>query len=263
MLEETTIALAPALIHSQSAKAVSIAQQLRTQYRFVEPERSNIIIVVGGDGELLHALHRYRHLKTPFYGINSGSIGFLMNSPANIDVSLAALAQARAAYLYPLEMKVYGIDGKVQEALAINEVSIFRSTNQAAKLKIEIDEVERMAELIADGVIISTPAGSSAYNLSAGGQILPLDANLLCLTPICPFRPRRWHGALLPFSAAIRLTVLEGAKRPVNAVADFHEFSEVKYINVRLLHDKSSAIKLMFDPNHSLEDRIIKEQFSY
>ncbi len=162
--------------------------------------------------------------------------------------------------LYPLSMEAEGFEGQISHALAINEVSIFRSTNQAAKFMVAVDGIERITELIADGALVATPAGSSAYNLSAGGAIVPLGSDILSLTPICPFRPRRWQGALLPSSAVIKFEILENHKRPVNAVADFHEFSNIKSVTVRSL--KSQQIKLRFDKNHSLEDRIIKEQFS-
>ncbi|WP_250312239.1 NAD kinase [Rickettsia endosymbiont of Oedothorax gibbosus] len=248
-----------AIIYNNSTKSLELVKQLELFYQFCKVEKAEIIIVVGGDGELLHAIHRYMHLNIPFYGINSGNIGFLMNSII-IEKLIDNLQESIVSHLYPLETQVETVDSKTHTALAINEVSIFRKTNQAAKFKIEIDQVERMSELVADGAMVATPAGSSAYNLSAGGPILPLESNVLCLTPICPFRPRRWHGALLPFSTTIRFEILESNKRPVNAAADFQEFDDIKSVLIKSA--KNKMIKLLFDKKNSLENRIIKEQFN-
>ena len=249
-----------AIISNQSLKSLEIVNDLKKLYNFVEPEFAELILVVGGDGELLNSLHRYMHLNIPFYGINSGNVGFLMNS-LHIEKLFDNIQTANLTSLHPLNMEAEDCNGKIHSAIAINEVSIFRNTNQAAKIGIEIDSVERMKELIADGILISTPAGSSAYNLSAGGHILPLDSNLLCLTPICPFRPRRWHGALLSYAAVIKFHLIESNKRPVNAVADFQEFNNIISVTVKSINNRT--IQLLFDKNHSLEDRIIKEQFSW
>ena len=246
------------IIHNQSTKALEIIERLKIFYDYTTPEKAELIVVIGGDGELLHALHKYMHLNIPFYGINAGSIGFLMNSLIDSDLPIN-IHEATITHLHPLTMEAVAFNGITYSALAINEASIFRKTNQAAKFRIEVDDIERMPELIADGAIVSTPAGSSAYNLSAGGAILPLSSNLLCLTPICPFRPRRWQGALLPSSSLIKFDIFENYKRPVNAVADFQEFENIKSVIVRSLQNK--VIKLLFDQHHSLEDRIIKEQF--
>ncbi|MCC8416685.1 MAG: NAD kinase [Rickettsia endosymbiont of Gnoriste bilineata] len=248
-----------AIIYNNSTKSLELVNQLELFYQFCKVEKAEVIIVVGGDGELLHAIHRYMHLNVPFYGINSGNIGFLMNSII-IEKLIDNLQESIVSHLYPLETQVETVDSKTYTALAINEVSIFRKTNQAAKFKIEIDQVERMSELVADGAMVATPAGSSAYNLSAGGPILPLESNVLCLTPICPFRPRRWHGALLPFSTTIRFEILESNKRPVNAAADFQEFDDIKSVLIKSA--KNKMIKLLFDKRNSLENRIIKEQFN-
>lgn len=260
MLEKDKISVNKlALVHNNSVRSLKIVDKLNSLYKFVTPEQADAIIVVGGDGELLHALHKHMDLDIPFYGINSGSIGFLMNVPNVLKLD-QYLNTSIGAHLHPLEMEVETVKGVSHTALAINEVSIFRQTNQAAKFKIEVDNIERMPELIADGALISTPAGSSAYNLSAGGPIVPLGSNVLCLTPICPFRPRRWQGALLPSSAVIKFDMLEYDKRPVNSVADFHEVQNVKSIIVKSREDK--LIRLLFDKNHSLKDRVIKEQFN-
>ena len=247
-----------AIIHNRSAEASAVANKLKEIYDFILPEYAEIIIVVGGDGTLLHALHKYMHLNVPFYGVNAGSIGFLMNE-LDINQLSENLLQSTETTLHPLNMEAEDAEGNIHSALAINEVSIFRKTNQAAKFSININQIERMPELIADGAIVATPAGSSAYNLSAGGPIIPLKSEVLCLTPICPFRPRRWHGALLPSSALINFEIFETSHRPVNAVADFIEFENIKSVSIKSANDK--AIRLLFNKNHSLEDRIIKEQF--
>lgn len=247
-----------AVIHSKSVSALQAASQLKKLYNFVLPLESELIIVIGGDGTLLHALHQYMHLNIPFYGINAGSLGFLMND-LNIEQLSRRLSLALKTDLHPLNMVVEDNDGNIHQALAINEVSIFRKTSQAAKFSIQVDHTQRMPELIADGAIVATPAGSSAYNLSAGGPVIPLKSNILCLTPICPFRPRRWSGALLPAAAVIKFEILERHHRPVNAVADFNQFENVKSVTVTSLNHQT--IKLLFDQDRSLEDRIIREQF--
>lgn len=260
MLAKTKINLNKiAIVYNGSTKSLELVRQLELVYKFCQVEEAEIIVVVGGDGELLHAIHRYMHLDVSFYGINSGNIGFLMN-PVIVEKLMDNLQESIISHLYPLKMQAESIDNKPYTALAINEVSIFRKTNQAAKFRIEIDQVERMSELVADGAMIATPAGSSAYNLSAGGPILPLESNVLCLTPICPFRPRRWHGALLPFSTTIKFEILESNKRPVNAAADFQEFDNIKSVLIESV--KNKKIKLLFDKKNSLENRIIKEQFN-
>ena len=249
-----------AIIHQPIPESVQIAEQLRKYFSPVNPENADLIIVIGGDGSLLHALHNYMGLNIPFYGINSGSVGFLMNN-FHIENFPSNIQQAKSTNLYPLKMKAINTKGQEFEALALNEVSIFRQTNQAAKFRIKVDGIERMEELIADGALVSTPAGSSAYNLSAGGAIVPLGSNVLCLTPISPFRPRRWHGAILPVDVVIEFEIFESDKRPVSAVADFNEFTHIERVIIRSSKDK--AIKLLFDQNHTFEDRMIKEQFSY
>ncbi len=260
MLAKTKINLNKiAIVYNNYTKSLELVRQLKLSYKFCNAEEAETIIVVGGDGELLHAIHRYMHLDVAFYGINSGNVGFLMN-PVTVKKLIDNLQDSITSYLYPLKMQVKNVNNKIYTALAINEVSIFRKTNQAAKFKIEIDQIERMSELVADGAMVATPAGSSAYNLSAGGPILPLESNVLCLTPICPFRPRRWHGALLPFSTTIMFKILESNKRPVNAAADFLEFDNIKSVLIKLV--KNKMIKLLFDRKNSLENRIIKEQFN-
>ncbi|MFK7968436.1 MAG: NAD kinase [Rickettsiaceae bacterium] len=249
-----------AIIHPHTQGSTKIANELNKYFAPTEPEESDLIIVIGGDGSLLHALHHYMDLNIPFYGINSGSVGFLMNN-FHLENFPNNIKQTKYTNLYPLEMRAFNIKGDEFKALAINEVSIFRQTNQAAKFQIKVDNIQRIEELTADGALVSTPAGSSAYNLSAGGAIVPLKSNVLCLTPICPFRPRRWHGAILPSDVTIEFNIFEADKRPVSAVADFNEFTNVEKVIVNSSKDK--IIKILFDQNHTFEDRVIKEQFSY
>lgn len=255
MINTSKIAL---IYNDESPKLYEPISKLKQLYNFVRPEEAELIVVLGGDGQLLHALHKYMHLGIPYYGINFGAVGFLMNSP-EIDRLVDHLSDSVETTLYPLSMEAEATDGRIYHAIAINEVSIFRKTNQAAKFMIEINNTRRIDELVADGALVATAAGSSAYNFSAGGPILPIGADMLCLTPICPFRPRRWQGALLPSSAVVKLTMIENDKRPVNAVADFQEFPNIKSVTIKSVRDKK--IKLLFDRNHSLEDRILKEQF--
>jgi NAD+ kinase len=251
-----------AVISSNTDDAKKIELLLAQIFEKCKPELADIIIVIGGDGSMLHALHKYMHLNIPFYGINAGSVGFLMNVPILekiLENFLENLKNSKVTKLYPIEMEATTTSGKIHKAIAINEVSIFRKTNQAAKFKIIVDGIERM-ELSSDGALVSTPAGSSAYNLSAGGPIVPLTSKVLCLTPICPFRPRRWSGALLPANVTISFEILDHIKRPVNAVADFYEFDNITSVSMR--SSRSQTIRILFDENHTFEDRVIKEQFS-
>ena len=218
----------------------------------------DVIIVLGGDGFMLQIMHRYIDRGTPLYGMNCGTVGFLLNnySPDNLHERLQS---ARSVTLYPLSMFARTVSGKEVEALAFNEVSLFRESRQAAKIRITIDHVVRIKELVSDGILVSTPAGSTAYNLSAGGPILPLSANVLALTPIAPFRPRRWGGALLERDASVMFDIINPQKRPVSAVADFTELRDVKTVFVS--EQRKISFTLLFDPEHNLEERIRREQF--
>jgi NAD+ kinase len=207
---------------------------------------------------MLETLHAHLALARPIYGMNLGTVGFLLNA-YGVESLEERIGRAQRVQLYPLRMRARLGDGELVEAIGINEVSIYRETRQAARLRIAIDGVARLPELVCDGVLVATPAGSTAYNLSAHGPIIPLGANLLALTPISPFRPRRWRGALLPSHSRFRIDTLDPAKRPVSAVADFTEVRDI--VSVEIWEDRSLAFHLLFDPEHNLEERILKEQF--
>jgi NAD+ kinase len=231
---------------------------LQHRYGAHEPAEADVIVPLGGDGFMLETLHAHLDLARPIYGMNLGTVGFLLNAYSQ-DGLEERIARAQAVELYPLRMRTCLADGEIREAIGINEVSIYRETRQAARLRIAIDGVARLPELVCDGVLVSTPAGSTAYNLSAHGPIIPLGANLLALTPISPFRPRRWRGALLSSRSCFRIDTLEPMKRPVSAVADFTEVRDVT--SVEVWEDRSISFHLLFDPEHNLEERILKEQF--
>lgn len=253
-----------ACVADDSHKAQAALKEIKKHYEIVEITKrrmsAQVIVVLGGDGFMLQTLHQYMKMRLPFYGINCGSVGFLMNE-YGLDDLLERINTARTATLYPLHMYAQRTTGKEIQALAFNEVSLFRQGRQAAKIRVSIDHVVRLKELTADGILVSTPAGSTAYNFSAGGPIIPLGANVIALTPIVPFRPRRWRGALLPHGASLNFSILEAKKRPVNAVADFTEIEDV--IEVAISEQRKSGVSLLFDPEHNLEERIIKEQFTY
>ncbi len=209
---------------------------------------------------MLQTLHRFMRADKPIYGMHRGTVGFLMNE-YHEERLRERLAAAQSTAIHPLLMHAYASDGTAREFHAFNEVSLFRQTYQAARLRILVDGEERLAELVADGVLLATPAGSTAYNLSAQGPIIPINAQLLALTPISPFRPRRWHGALLPDAAGVRVEIKEAAKRPVAAVADHDEVRNVLAVDIKM--DHGFAMNLLFDPGHSLDERIVREQFGF
>lgn len=249
-----------AFVASKTPEAAEALAKLAAQYGNVAPEQSEVIVALGGDGLMLQTLRRFMRSGIPIYGMHRGTVGFLMNEfqPEGLKERLAA---AITAVIHPLAMRATDISGKVHEHYAINEVSAFRQSYQAARLRILVDGKERLAELVADGALLATPAGSTAYNLSAQGPIIPIDAPLLALTPISPFRPRRWRGALLPDKAGVTIEVLEAEKRPVAAVADHDEVRDISKVDIRM--DHSIRIKTLFDPGHSLDERILREQFGY
>jgi NAD+ kinase len=249
-----------AFVASTGVEAEQALAQLVRAYGNHDPADADVIVALGGDGLMLQTLHEHMRSGTPIYGMHRGTVGFLMNEFGTHDLH-ARLSAARDNVIHPLLMRATDMNGAVHIHHAINEVSLFRQTNQAARLRILIDERERMAELIADGLLVATPAGSTAYNLSAQGPILPINAPLLALTPICAFRPRRWRGALLPNTAFVVIEVLEGDKRPVAAAADHDEARNVRRVEV--LSDKTISMRMLFDPGHGLEERILSEQFGY
>ena len=246
-------------VASGSPEAQQALTQLGDAYGHCDAADADIIVALGGDGLMLQTLHANMHSGKPIYGMHRGTVGFLMNEFSAHGLR-ERLEAAASTVIHPLLMRATDAHGKIHIHRAINEVALFRQTHQAARLRIVIDEQERMAELVADGVLVATPAGSTAYNLSAQGPILPINAALLALTPISAFRPRRWRGALLPNTAYVAIEVLEAEKRPVAAVADHDEARDVA--RVEIMSDKSVSMTMLFDPGHSLEERILREQFS-
>jgi NAD+ kinase len=249
-----------AFVASEGPEARSALEDLTRLYGSAPPERADAIVALGGDGLMLQTLHRHMHDRIPIYGMNRGSVGFLTNDYYPDDLR-ARLARAEVSVIHPLAMRAVDRAGTVHDGLAINEVHLFRETYQAAKLRISVDGKVRLEELICDGALVATPAGSTAYNLSVSGPILPINARLLALTPISAFRPRRWRGALLPNNAKIRFEVLEPDKRPTSAVADHAETRAVTQVDVE--QADNIDLFLMFDPGHNLDERILAEQFRY
>ncbi len=249
-----------AFVASDMPEAQDARRTLVGRYGKISPEDADVIVALGGDGLMLQTLHGFINDKVPIYGMNRGSVGFLMNEYREDNLK-ERLEAADITRIHPLSMIAYDQNGKAHKGLAINEVSLFRERHQAAKLEIAIDGKVRMEELICDGVLIATPAGSTAYNLSAHGPILPINAPLLAVTPISPFRPRRWRGALVPNKAHITITVKEADKRPVSAVADHFETRQV--VKVEIEKARNVELFMMFDPDHSLEERVLAEQFRF
>jgi len=249
-----------AFVASSVAEAQQARRRLVRRYGDVRPETADVIVALGGDGLMLQTLHRFMNSGKATYGMHRGTVGFLMNEYAEANLS-ERLAAAHVTVIHPLLMRARDAAGRVHRHYAINEVSVFRQTYQAARLRLLVDGKERLPQLVADGVLLATPAGSTAYNLSVQGPIIPIDAPLLALTPISPFRPRRWRGALLPDRARVTVEVLEAEKRPVAAVADHNEVRAVRSVEIRM--DHSIDMHMLFDPGHSLDERILGEQFGY
>jgi len=231
---------------------------LAAKYGNAAMENADVIVALGGDGFMLTTLHGTMHLDAPVYGMNRGTVGFLMNE-FNVEGLVNRLAEAEEAVINPLSMSAETMDGMTHSELAINEVSLLRAGPQAAKLRISIDGRVRMEELVCDGALVATPAGSTAYNYSAHGPILPIGSDVLALTAMAAFRPRRWRGALLPKAANVRFDVLDPEKRPVNADADSRQVDRV--VSVEIKSNQDVAHRLLFDPGHGLEERLIQEQF--
>src|SRR3954468_10639722 len=250
-----------AFVASPTPEAKDAAAALAARYAHAPPEQADVVVALGGDGLMLQSLHRFMGTGKPIYGMNKGSVGFLMNDFRE-DSLVERLEAAQRSIVHPLLMVARDVHGVAHTARAINEFSMLRQTYQAAKLRVSIDDKVRLEELIADGLLIATPAGSTAYNLSVNGPILPLNAPLLALTPLSPpppSRPRRWRGALLPDRAQIRIDVIEPELRPVSAVADHTEFRNVTEVDVSM--DRAVDLVMLHDPGHSLDERILREQF--
>lgn len=248
-----------AVVASMSPQAQEALKDLTAKYSPVSVEKADAIIALGGDGLMLQTLHDHMELGLPIYGMNRGSVGFMMNEFCGEDL-ITRLNDAERTVVHPLRMHALTNDGVDHQALALNEVSMLRQTRQAAKLRISVDEKVRMNELICDGAMLATAMGSTAYNLSAHGPILPVNAGALALTPISAFRPRRWRGALLDHRAVVKLDVLEHEKRPVSAVADNFEVRDVASVEIH--EDRDVSLTMLYDPGHSLDERILKEQFA-
>ena len=249
-----------AFVASPAPEARKALQRLVKLYGNVAPSKAEVVVALGGDGLMLRTLRQAMKAGRPIYGMHRGTVGFLMNEFREEGL-LERLAAAETTLIRPLVMRALDADGATHEYRAINEVSLFRQSAQAAHLRILIDGQERLTELVADGVLVATPAGSTAYNLSAQGAIIPINAPLLALTPISPFRPRRWRGALLPNKAKVTIEVNEADKRPVAAVADHDEVRSVRNVDIRMDHEIS--INMLFDPGHNLDERILREQFGF
>ncbi len=243
---------------SESDDAQTALERLKARYPHVSAEEADIIVALGGDGFMLETMHRFMSSNLPIYGMNKGTVGFLLNSYRE-DKLIERLKAGEITELHPLCMTAVDMHGAQMQALAINEVSLLRESRQTAKIRISIDGHVKVAELTCDGVLVATPAGSTAYNYSAHGPILPVNAGVLALTPISAFRPRRWRGAILPREARIVLEILEAAKRPVSAVADAVEVRDVARVTISEKRD--ITLRLLFDPEHNLEKRILDEQF--
>lgn len=249
-----------AFVASDSPAAKRAMTKLQKLHGVRDPESADVVVALGGDGMMLQTMHRFVSKGIPIYGMNRGTVGFLMNDFSEKDLE-ARLHAAEMTTIHPLKMTASAQGGGEQSAIAFNEVSLLRQRHQAAKIKVAIDGQVRLEELACDGILLSTPVGSTAYNLSAHGPILPIGSPLLALTPISAFRPRRWRGAILPQTARVTFTILEGDKRPVAAVADHLEVRHVE--RVEIAEDKKRAVKILFDPGHSLAERVLNEQFKF
>ncbi|HTH96612.1 MAG TPA: NAD kinase [Stellaceae bacterium] len=255
---KTVAATKIAIVASEADLAQTALTELKARNPHVPPDEADVIVAVGGDGFMLETMHRYIGHNVPIFGMHRGTIGFMMND-YRLDGLAERVATAETVQLHPLEMEATCIDGRRIRALAVNEVSLLRQTRQIAKIAIDIDGVRRMPELMCDGIMLATPAGSTAYNFSAHGPIIPLSAGVMALTPISAFRPRRWRGAILPRKAVVEFEMLECAKRPGSAVADSTEVRDVTHVKV--LENCDVTLHLLFDREYNLQERVLKEQF--
>lgn len=258
--EQRSVAPRICCIGSGTDRAKAACDVLASRYGLVRPEESDVIVALGGDGLVLRVIHQYLDLRRPIFGMNCGTVGFLLNS-YEPDTLLERISAAHEVILHPLEMKAKSVDGRNEILLAFNEVSIFRHSRQTASVQVSVDGIVRVPALAADGVIVATPTGSTAYNFSAHGPVIPLGANLLALTPVSPFRPRHWRGALLKHSSTVEFENLDPQKRPLIASADFKEVQNV--VSVSVQEDRSKTAKLLFDCDNSLAERITAEQFAF
>ena len=248
----------PSFVADTGFEAKQAMMKIQDKYDGFDMLNADVIVALGGDGFMLDVLNEFQELDLPVYGINQGTVGFLMNQVTQGNL-IEKLNRAEESVIHPLKMSATKLDGRLEEALAINEVSLLRGGSQAAKLRIVVDDLVRLEELVCDGALVSTPAGSTAYNYSAHGPILPIGSNILALTAMAAFRPRRWRGALIPAAAKIELHVEEPEKRPVSAFADSKEVKNV--IRVKILSEERICYRLLFDPGHGLQERILREQF--
>jgi NAD+ kinase len=248
-----------AFVASKSGDGPTALAEMQQRYGHLKPAEADVIVALGGDGFMLQTLHRHRDLGKPVFGMKAGTVGFLMNL-YRPDELPERLARAQPSVLKPLAMQATAESGNTTELLAFNEVSLLRQTKQAAKIRVYLNSSPKIDELVCDGVLLATPAGSTAYNLSAHGPILPLGSQVLALTPIAAFRPRRWRGAILPAATDVRFEILDHYKRPVSATADASEVRDV--VEVAIRESQAHTVTLLFDPEHSLEDRILDEQFA-
>ncbi|WP_154222195.1 NAD kinase [Marinicella rhabdoformis] len=247
-----------AFLASKSVKAQRALKSLVKRYGNHELNQADVVVPLGGDGFMLHSLHQLMEKSTPVFGLSRGTVGFLMNAYREDDL-IERISKAKDTVLHPLEMKAFQVNGQIKESLAINEVSLLRQTKQSAHIKVKINEDTKIERLVGDGIMVATPAGSTAYNLSAHGPVIPMGSEILAVTPISPFRPRRWRGAIIPSHAVVSFEILSHRKRPVSATSDNFEVRHVCRVDIRARKD--IGIHVLYDPQHNLEDRILNEQF--
>lgn len=247
-----------AFLASKSVKAQRALKSLVKRYGNHDLQQADVVVPLGGDGFMLHSLHQLMDKSTPVFGLSRGTVGFLMNAYREDDL-VERISEAKDTVLHPLEMKAYQVNGQIKESLAINEVSLLRQTKQSAHIKVKINDDTKIERLVGDGIMVATPAGSTAYNLSAHGPVIPMGSEILAVTPISPFRPRRWRGAIIPSHAVVSFEILSHRKRPVSATSDNYEVRNVCRVDIRARKD--IGIHVLYDPQHNLEDRILNEQF--